>query len=137
MARSPHRSQLLSMQAPPAIVFLNVHVWCTFGGSAKKETRSWGMSELPNRQYRFLPRSAYGVLRHEPSSTVVVSWGRSALAPPLGPADGRGSRNGTSWSLPPSFQRSASDELEVHAHENAPTEDSFKPTHLAVFWSLQ
>lgn len=42
-----------SMRAPPCIIFLTVHVWCTFGGSFQKKVHSFGLKEVPHRHYNF------------------------------------------------------------------------------------
>ena len=47
--------QLLSMRIKPAVVFLTVHLWCTYGGSLRKRTVSYGINALPKRVYRFWP----------------------------------------------------------------------------------
>lgn len=45
--------QLLQMRPPISVLILNVHLWCTFGGSISKKTLSAGVSSLPNRLYTF------------------------------------------------------------------------------------
>lgn len=45
--------QIRSMRSPPPLVFLNVHLWCTFGGSVNKKVWSYGITQLPSRVYRF------------------------------------------------------------------------------------
>ena len=45
---------ILSMRAHvPAVVFVNVHLWCTFGGSLAKKTNSYGLANLPNRVHGY------------------------------------------------------------------------------------
>ena len=47
--------QVLSMRFPPAIAFVTVHLWCTFGGSLRKRVVSYGLNKLPSREYHFWP----------------------------------------------------------------------------------
>ena len=54
--------QFLSMRRPPAVLLLTVHAWCTFGGSEKKKTLSYGLTGLPKRSYAYYPGRAPGKL---------------------------------------------------------------------------
>jgi hypothetical protein len=41
------------MHAPPAVLYLTVHAWCTFGGDERKRVYSHHVHQLPNRHYGF------------------------------------------------------------------------------------
>ena len=45
--------QLVSTRNPPVVLFVTVHMWCTFGGSIAKRVVSYGHAALPDRVYAF------------------------------------------------------------------------------------
>ena len=46
-AEMEHLTRLmLAQELPPAITFVTVHAWCTFGGSERKKTLGFGLSSL-------------------------------------------------------------------------------------------
>ena len=86
--------QLLESQAAPTILFLNIHLWCSFGGSILKKTASSGTTELPDRAYAFFTNVSFGELRDADAQR------RSAL-------------NLNSAAVPTRYTRTKSDWLEV------------------------
>lgn len=72
-----------SMRVPPAVVFVTVHVWCTFGGSIRKKTDGFNMRSLPSRHYDFF-QGAYGALANASEAELtqpefIRQWQRRTL----------------------------------------------------------
>ena len=61
--------QLASRRRPPLVIFVTIHLWCTFGGGKNKKTLSYGLTSLPNRQYYYFDPPP-GQLTSQPTSQV-------------------------------------------------------------------